>query len=163
MKKKFRIFTAILFTVLIALGIFIYLNTTRQPNNNELPKFNFLTLKQQEFTNKNLPSASNYVILYFSPDCDYCINEITDISNSSIHFKNTFFVLVSPSSPAELQNFNQSIMTSKLNYIILSDSEYHFGKFFGQASIPSTFIYRNKKLISKNQGGVTAKFIYSSF
>lgn len=161
MTKKFRAFTTITIIILIAFGIFTYINIKQYPISDGLPKFTFFTLANSKFTNENLPHRPNYVILYFSPDCDYCFNEINDITKNRKLFKNTFFVMVSPSPLSILRDFDRSIQHSKLNYIILLDKNYSFGKFFGPSSIPSTFIYSNKKLVGKNQGGVTAKFIHS--
>ena len=162
MSKKFYLFCAILICVLATLLYFITIKIKAQPNAAKLPNFTFQTLNGRAYTQKHLPEKEHYLILYFSPDCHYCTDEMDDMIKHKQWFTNCFILLVSPSTVQQLNAYHQYLANKGINYQILSDSKYQFSNYFGPANIPTNYLYsRNKQLVKKFNGGTTATNIYS--
>ncbi|WP_157960792.1 peroxiredoxin family protein [Nubsella zeaxanthinifaciens] len=128
----------------------------------ELPFFSFYSLNEEQYSPNQLPKKEYLLILYFSPDCHYCTDEMDDIIKHKQWFANCYILLVSPSTVQQLNAYHQHLANKGINYQILSDSKYQFPNYFGPANIPTGFLYANNKtLIKKFNGGTTAKNIYS--
>jgi len=162
MSKKFYLFCAILICLLAILLYFIAVKIKAQPNASQLPDFTFQTLLGQPYTQKQLPQKKHYLILYFSPDCHNCTDEMEDIIKHKEWFSNCFILLISPSSIQQLKAYDQYLLNKGLSYQILSDGNYQFSNYFGPANIPNGYLYAyNKQLIKKFNGGTTSEHIYS--
>lgn len=162
MSKKFYLFCAILISLLAVLLYIITIKIKAQPDTAQLPNFTFQTLLGQPYDHRQLPEKKHFLILFFSPDCHYCTDEIDDIIKHKKWFANCYILLVSPSSISQLRAYSKYLYNKGINYQILSDSKYQFSNYFGQANIPTSFLYSSdRKLIKKFNGGTTANNLYS--
>ncbi len=82
------------------------------------------------------------IVMFFSPDCDHCQDEVTKIRESidSLAFIN--FILVSNRPPSLIKQFAKEYKISGLkNITYISDLGNNLTRFFGISSNPSMFFY----------------------
>lgn len=126
-----------------------------------IPKFEFLTLKQQPFTKASLKLCQNTIFIYFNTECDFCQHEAQSISDNLESFKEVQFMFVSTEPINTIRQFSEQYnLNNKQNITFLYDNLNTFSSRFGAASIPFILIYDNEqKLIKKHKGQLNAKGI----
>ena len=119
-----------------------------------IPKFSFLTLNNQTFTEKELSKNTYKLFVYFNSECDYCHSEASQISENLNQFKKTQLVFVSFEPLESIQKFaNTYHLSNKENVIFLQDLHVKFSKTFDANTIPFMLLYgKNKQLIQKYKG-----------
>jgi len=99
---------------------------------------------------RNLPT----VIIYFHPECEHCQYEAREIGIHASEFANTNLIMVTPDrSIKQIKDFaTQNHLWEIDNFNLLLDKTDAFKHYFGTATIPSVFIYKNKRLVKKYIG-----------
>ena len=98
MHKK-TIVIVIIFGALILLAYLGYkvITKTQEKTNiskrlQTIPEFEFMTLKEELFSNKNLKPNQSTIFIYFNSECDFCQHEAQTISNHIDKFNAVQFV-----------------------------------------------------------------------
>lgn len=124
-------------------------------NNNEIENLPFSELPELDipifgtdtiYSFENDPTIENTVVLFFSPDCSYCEEEISGIIKSGYSSEHTRWIFITnPMSKDEMPFFLERVPIFKINgSIILLDSSLRYHSLFGVAAPPSTFVYNEK-------------------
>jgi len=94
------------------------------------------------------------VIIYFHPECEHCQYEAKEIGIHASEFANTNLLMATPDrSIQRIKDFaTQNHLWVIDNFNLLLDKTDAFNRHFGTATIPSVFIYKNKKLVKKYIG-----------
>ncbi len=126
-----------------------------------IPKFEFLTLKQQPFAKTNLRPNLNTIFVYFNSECDFCQHEAQSISDNLDSFKNVQFIFVSIEQKETIKKFAELYnINNHENIVFLEDKKREFSTLFNANSIPYILIYNQEnKLIKKHKGQLNAKGI----
>ncbi len=91
------------------------------------------------------------MIIYFSPDCEYCQYEATQLKNDMRYFDRTEILMVTRSDEATTEEFARDYGLSQYSNVhFLLDKTDQFYKTFRTHFFPSIFIYNKEhKLIKK--------------
>jgi peroxiredoxin len=166
MKKILKITIPIL--VIVAFTIMAFKRERKINHKKEvadfiqtMPKFEYKTLDNKVFTNKNLKPNSATVFIYFNSDCDFCNHEAQEIGSNIEKLKEVQLVFVSFEKPELIKKF---AAMHKLNHYdnitIIHDSRVSFATTFDVKSLPSIVIYdKQNKLIAKLNGQTKVKNI----
>lgn len=94
------------------------------------------------------------VIIYFHPECEHCQYEAKEIGIHTSEFVNTNLIMITPDhSIQRIKDFAAKNHLWEIdNFILLLDKRIAFKHYFGTATIPSVFIYKDNKLIKKYIG-----------
>ncbi|MBN1986333.1 MAG: redoxin domain-containing protein [Prolixibacteraceae bacterium] len=90
------------------------------------------------------------IIIYFHPECEHCRYEAREIGQNAPAFHHFQLVMVAPDDSLQrVEKFcSETHLWELENLEILLDTENQFKKVFGNAVIPSVYIYAtNRKLI----------------
>jgi len=156
------IFTAlIIFFIVVVIKIIQYNQIVRSKETLQLNGFK--TLANQSFKPGIKFEESKVIVLYFSPDCEYCQQEVGDIINHKQLFSNNCIVLISGASNQALKSFCSALhIDTAGNFIVLRDTADVFSKKFGLSAIPTTFLFgSNHKRLFKLEGGRPAALLAS--
>ena len=118
-------------------------------NVDELSQIKIISLKNGNSNLMSLKKSS--LIIYFSLNCEYCINEINSISLNVKNFNNVDILLVSSDSYENIVNFSTKFNNRKLNFIY--DYSGEVKNILGVKNYPSIYIFsRNMKLVKFFKG-----------
>jgi thiol-disulfide isomerase/thioredoxin len=159
MKKKLKIIISI-----IVLCLFAFLGYTIVDKINHkykiadnikiMPHFEYRTLNNKVFNNKNLNQKFKTVFVYFNTECDFCNEEAQMISHNIDKFENTQLLFVSFEEPQKINEF--ALKHELLNYnevFFIYDSKKTFATTFDIKSLPCIVLYNeDKQLIEKIKG-----------
>ncbi|MCX6219805.1 MAG: redoxin domain-containing protein [Bacteroidia bacterium] len=97
--------------------------------------------------NPNQPT----VIIYFSPECEHCQYEATEIGRQPERFAKANMILITPDDSAKrIEAFADKYKLWQVdNMVILYDRKSQFRKYFGTSVFPSVFIYGTDKRLLK--------------
>ncbi len=110
-----------------------------------LPPFQFYTLDDKPFTDKDRDPNKALIIFYFDPYCEHCQQQTEWITQKPEVFKNTQLLFVSTETKAAIQQFYEKYLKGKgLDVVMLKDKEYMFDNYFGYTVAPRIFIYDKK-------------------
>jgi peroxiredoxin len=114
-----------------------------------LPDVNFLTLHNDSVSLLNLSANKPAVIIYFSPDCEHCQHEASEIQKNINAFSNAIVMMITPFSATDARQFaNNYNLNNLYNVYFLLDRSDHFYQTFGTQEFPSILIYnRQHKLV----------------
>jgi peroxiredoxin len=137
----------------LILSLFISTNTTAQTladsmltKYNKLPPAKILSLDSTNITlAKMFKKDKPTVLLFFSPDCSHCKEEIAMLKSNSDSLKDINFVLISNRPPFLLRAFvKENNLAQYKNMVLVSDYGNPLTRYYGVATNPSMFIYNNK-------------------
>lgn len=159
MKTAFKIF--ILIVVPAILGFLGYKTIRKLQVRKQtakqiqmLPDFKFYSMNEHEFSRKDLILGMPVVIFHFSPDCENCQYETSEIMKNINFFKQTQLVMISSKAKEKIEEF---ISYFKLNehpqITVLHDRDNKFFDFFGMGMSPLTMIYNGKQQLVKYYKG----------
>jgi hypothetical protein len=99
---------------------------------------------------KQAEEGKSFVLLYFSPDCPFCQQQIADLLNNSTALSHVNFYLLSFSPLADLRLFYEKAKLAKYkNFIVAQDIQYKFYQYFHPEAFPCLAIYNQHKLLVK--------------
>lgn len=119
-----------------------------------LPNFTFFTVDGNKIDNTVVKNGENVFLVFFDPECDFCMNEIKEITQNIEKIPQTKVILVSEAETEKIRLFIKNFsLSSYPNIVTLHDKANTFRKLFGSVMVPSLFIYnRNRKLIKEYHG-----------
>ena len=137
--------------LIIGLLVFIVANKHRNKDSKikELPDFEIPIYGSNKLYSDINETQANYtVVIFFSPDCDYCDDEISGILNSNLSTDEVKWIFITnPMVVSELPLFLQRNPTSQLeNSDILIDSSFRYHNLFGVMAPPASFVFKKGKL-----------------
>jgi len=107
-----------------------------------LPSFSFQNLEGRPFTHAELSPDLPLLVKYFSPTCEYCQSEMEAMLKDQKLLEDAQIIMVSADSPEEIQQFVDHFRLTEFSRItILHDSRQEFESLFGDAHVPSTYLY----------------------
>jgi peroxiredoxin len=138
-----------IYTLLILGIFFLHSNSNAQyikRKAQKLPEMKYYTLETELFTNSDLKSDGDLIILYLNPSCELCHKEMKQILDNMDYLKETEIVIISPSSREDLQDFAKLYELAKYSQIkVLHDPRDFFYRQFKVEGYPSLHIYNSKK------------------
>lgn len=149
-----NVFLVIVFATMIFLISNLYLNIIEQKEikrqYSRLPNFEFFGLDNKKFDLGNVKLTGKGVcIIYFHTTCEHCQFQADQIRNHIKYFANVEIFMVSVESPLQLIKFAKQYGLSFTNLTLLHDPNYEFSRWFGRASVPTTFIYDKHRQLKK--------------
>jgi thioredoxin-related protein len=157
MKKK-TITRIIIFFVITAVGLswvltyqeYGKLNEIKQ-NYQTLPEFDFYSFDSDELIPAKFKEGMNTMILFFEPDCDYCLFELKALKKDIGKFKNTQIALISSASIDSLRQYKKQYDFSFIpNVNMYYADESQLINNFRNFIVPSIYIYNtNNELIEE--------------
>ncbi|MEM9680877.1 MAG: redoxin domain-containing protein [Bacteroidota bacterium] len=126
-----------------------------------IPKFEFLTLEENPFSNNNLIPELHTIFIYFDSQCEFCQHEAQSISDHLNRLQAIQFVFVSEEPINAIRQFSEEYnLSNQPNITFLHDNSRLFSSQFGATSIPYILIYdKNKVLIKRHNGQLNANGI----
>lgn len=161
MKKYLKpILGIVLISTIILLGYSIIKKVNHKAEVTKriktIPKFSFLTLNNEVFTENSITTNKYKLFVYFNSECDYCQSEASQISENIEQFKDTQLIFVSFEPAANIKQFaNDFNLLDKENVLFLHDKKLEFTKIFDAKSIPFMLLYSKDNQLIKKYKGVT--------
>ncbi|WMJ74729.1 TlpA disulfide reductase family protein [Cytophagaceae bacterium ABcell3] len=113
---------------------------------DRMPSFTYTTLEGEEFSKRDLKEGKRYMIVYFNPFCDICLDETQEIIENRHLLDNVQVIMVSPNEKKDVNAFVNSFKLDKYEEItVLHDSKDVFYKDFGATGYPNVFLFNEKK------------------
>lgn len=122
---------------------------------NSLPDVHFLSLDGDSVSLSGFDPSRPLVIRYFHADCDHCRQEALELSARAELFNDIQVVMITPDDSVDrILSYAEEYHLFQIdNLIILMDTHQQFKKRFGNAMIPSTYIYdQNQNLLHRFMG-----------
>lgn len=121
-----------------------------------VPKFSFFdVLNKDIFTNDSIRNGKPCLIIYFNPDCEFCQHEARQLSANIQKFQNDQILMISYVNSSKILKFRKDYHLQDKNITFLKDSDDQFIDDFGEAFIPSIFIYNKDRQLSHHFIGET--------
>lgn len=122
-----------------------------------LPTFELLMSDSSTiFSTYYIPEGKPIVLIYFSPDCDHCMDFTKSLLEKKDNIKSTRIYMATPMSLPAMQEFYDKLELKKhKNLKMGKDFRYFCIRFFGIDSFPFIAVYgSDKKLVQAFHGGV---------
>lgn len=118
-----------------------------------------------KYTKDNIPSKKPVLIMLFSPDCEHCQHEATDLVANKESFKNIQIIMVSTYPYYRLREFADNYGLSRLkNVVIAADPAYFLLTFYNIRNFPYMALYNKKGgLVETFEGTKPMETILASF
>lgn len=122
-----------------------------------LPSVLFKSLSETPVNLHDFDQTTPLVIIYFHPECEHCRYEAQEIGQNAPAFHHFQLVMITPDDSLQrVEEFCSEYHLWELeNLEILLDTENQFKKVFGNAVIPSVYIYATNRKLIKNFFGET--------
>lgn len=143
------------FLFLIGIITLIHLSAKSQlVLNSEIPQFSLIKMDSSVFESSALKKNMNTIIIHFSPHCEHCQKEITDLLENYYKFKNTQFILASSVSFPELKFFEiLNNLKAYPNITFAWEPNRTFTKVFNISYIPYVAIFDTQQHLIKTFEG----------
>lgn len=168
MNKKIKIVFG--FTLVAAFSVIVYLLAQKIKQKNEaqlnvkkLPAFEFTTLEQTSFSNKDLKKGS-LVFIFFSTECDYCHYEARELKKNIDKFSDTQVCMVCSDEKSKVEDFVKVYDLDKYPQIkVVLDPQHKSFNYFSVSSVPVVYIYNKEAaLVKEYKGEVKMEAILAS-
>lgn len=166
-----RIIRYIILLVVLCVGSFLLLRTVSGIRHKEvvaatvkqLPSLTFPTVNNSKVNIKNWAQDHAAVIIYFSPDCEHCQYEATELQKHLPDFQGTEIIMITRANAAEAKQFAKEYKLENISNIhFLLDPTDAFYRTFGTHEFPSIFIYdKSHRLIKRFIGETKIEAIIS--
>ena len=133
---------------LLLLLILVSAHVSAQAPAEKVPEFNFFTLKENLFTNKELPTGKMLFFIFFDSDCDHCQHAIQYLDQNHKDFMKTAIYLITLDDKEKISRFMNkygSVLYMQKNVTILQDPKYDFLNKFKPRKYPALFLYSEKR------------------
>lgn len=119
---------------------------SRNSTNESIPSLNLLLSDSLTiFNTKHVALGKPTLLIYFSPDCELCQDEIKELLYKIDILSNTQIYLLTPMPFTELQDFNKKYNLKHYKNITIGyDFENAFYNYFKVPNFPCTIIYDTK-------------------
>lgn len=149
---------------LMATGAFAQSDTPAYKRNPTLPALNLLNA---DSTALNTASLKNQpvILMYFSPTCDHCKQQMADMLKRMDDLGKYQLVLATYQPLADMKHFYSDYKLSQYHNITIGrDAQFKLPPFFQIRSLPYLALYDKKhQLITTYEGNVTVEKILKSF
>lgn len=121
-----------------------------------MPDFKIQLPDSSYYYKENLPAKEYTIIMLFSPECDHCKRQITELLLNIDKFRNTQIVLATVLPFEKMKAFyDQFDIGSYRNIVMGRDVLFLFPRYFKGNYLPYTALYRQKeKLLTVYDGEV---------
>jgi thiol-disulfide isomerase/thioredoxin len=126
-------------------------------SKEKLPSFTISMLEGSKKVNTDdIKSSGSFVILYFSPECPFCKEQLHEIVKNYTQLSNIPFYFLSPYPTAEIKNyFNGYDLKAYKNIIVGSDNSSQFARYYNILSVPCLAFYDKGRNLKNIRIGVT--------
>lgn len=130
-----------------------------------VPGLQLFLADSTKYTNENLPSKKQLLLMLFSPDCDHCQHEAEQIVANREALKDTHIIMTSSYPLARIREFGERYHLTEMNNVVLTKDPYYvLLSFYAVKSLPYLALYdKNRKLIRTYQGSVGIEQLLQSF
>ncbi len=113
------------------------------PRISELPDFKSICLDRADSTIVEKNSFTKTYVMFFSPECDFCEDEIMKILANKENCSDCRFIFITqPILKNEMLFFLETVPMNEIpNSVILYDNSMRFHSIYGVSAPPATFIY----------------------
>ncbi len=120
-----------------------------------VPPFKIIRLPDSTaFTKDSLVKKKATIIIAFSPDCEHCRRETTELIAHIDLFKKAQIIMTSPIEYGYIKQFYEEFKIADYPNIIMGrDPGFYLGTFFKVRSYPSIFLYDKKGNFVQSFGG----------
>ena len=149
MRTRYLLAFISLFVIAFLLLFIIIKHNSKESKLTELPNFEIPIFESNIiYSDINSTTEKNSVVIFFSPDCEYCDEEINGILKSNRPDEDVKWIFITnPMVVNDLALFLQRNPISQLkNSVILIDSSFRYHNLFGVMAPPATFIFKKGKL-----------------
>ncbi len=125
----------------------------------DMPSFNLLLSDSVSTLNtNNIPTGKTSILVLFSPDCEHCQKETSDILLKMDSLKEVSFYFITIDPMDRMRVFNAYYHLKKYpNITVAQDYSYSTLKYFTGVAPPSSFIYdKYKRLRGVFKGATSA-------
>ena len=131
---------------------------------SSIPDFQLLDIQGNRISGKSLKKHSFVMFVYFCPDCDLCVNELTEISLHQSALETGQMVFFSSLSSDSTSRFLKEIdFVPASNMLFLSDEKESLCSQLEVRMSPSIYFYRKGKLHKRFEGSVKIETIIQFF
>ncbi|UEG48968.1 redoxin domain-containing protein [Ferruginibacter lapsinanis] len=112
----------------------------------QIPPFSFTKVPDStKFAKADLKKRKATLIMAFSPDCEHCKHETSELIAHIKRFKKIQIVMASPLDYKYLYSFYQNYQLSKYpNITVARDPSWFLGTFYNIRNFPALFLYDKK-------------------
>lgn len=169
MKNKNLKILAVAIPVLLAVIIgYLFYSFQQKKSKIEtlqhIPSFSVKDIYGKTVSNQNLPKG-NKILVYFSPDCEFCQTEMEALSKINKNHKNIHWIMFSSSSIKEISNFAQKYnLENTENISWCEDPMAKVYTKFAMKGMPYFLGYNSEnKLIHRSTGAIKIEKILADF
>lgn len=166
--KKNLLLVSIIVIVFSLVSFLIYGILSKSSKNEEmvkrlegLPSLRFSHLNGVSFSNKDLITSTNTILINFNTTCDLCKHEAESVIKNLNQFKEAQILFISPESVPVIKKFaadNKLLNQPKVQ--VLHDPSDSFTHQLGATAYPYILIYgKDDKLIKRHKGQLNAPAI----
>ena len=146
--------------ILTIMIIFVFSSCYYGTDEREiLPSFNLLMMDSTTvFNTDSIREGKPFVILYFSPDCEHCHEQVKLLLENMPSFKSIQFYFFTPFSFKLLKQFYKYYhLYNYPNITVGYDYKFFIPAHYKPNSVPWVFIFNGSKRLERiYQGGLTA-------
>ena len=137
---------------------------TAGATQGKLPAFTFSTLETEEKINTDdLRPGVSFVILYFSPDCPFCKEQLHEIIKNNTELGNVPIYFLSPFTNAEIKPYFKGYNLSAYKNIVAGvDNSSSFAKYYKVGTVPCLAFYDKDRNLKDIRIGITGSKIIKS-
>ncbi|MCG2589186.1 TlpA family protein disulfide reductase [Rhodohalobacter sulfatireducens] len=155
-------------TAILLLGVLIANQLLERENRIEKisnwPDLEVETLEGEPVSTLEFYSDGPILFTYFNTACEYCRNEITDISKHTQLQRSAEIILISDESRKEIEKFRNDLkIIENTEFIFLRDVKKRVKEFYGIMGVPSTYLYNGDgELVQLFRGETKAELLFST-
>ena len=124
--------------------------TPKYIKDPHIPSFNFMQLDSSRYTNEMLPTNTNIIVIWYSPDCSHCKFEAVELKKKIDSLSNITFIWATYHQPEEIKKF---IAINKLagikNMLFVRDEKYFLPSFYQIKFTPFMALYNSNGMFVK--------------
>lgn len=126
-------------------------------SEEKLPAFKFSLVNEGKEMNTNeIKVPGSFLIIYFSPECPFCKEQLSEIFKDYVDLKNIPIYFLSPYPVSDIKEYFKGYdLQGYKNIIAGSDKSSYFGQFYGVKSIPYLAFYDKDQNLKNTIVGVT--------
>ncbi|MDR6567447.1 TlpA family protein disulfide reductase [Chitinophaga ginsengisegetis] len=141
----------------------IYNLTLRKPfvtglEKKLIPSFDiFLVDSTTHINTGEIPEGKPFILLYFSPYCPYCQEQIREIVVAEKELKDIKFYIFTQFSFSEMKDFYyRNRLDTSPEILVGIDKDYFFSAYYKAYSVPFVAVYgRDRRLINAFKGKIS--------
>ncbi len=160
-RKQYIHALMVILTSIISLAATAQADTAPKPLylvTRQVPSFKLLLLDSATYYLKSdLKQKKATCIIYFNPDCEHCITELTHLSDSASYTPNIQYILASYAPLYLIKKLDSTLqLSAKRNIVVGRDERYTIPSFYKVRFTPFVALYAKLGgLLQVYQGGTS--------